>query len=232
MERDHRSRRAPARGTNGKLAEVVAKRIEDEITTRGWPVGEVLGSEAQLLERHGVSRSALREAVRLLEHHQVASMRSGPGGGLVVAEPDSSAISRALALYLEYRRVDLRQILEVKRALELACVRLASERITSDGVARLRSAIALEKNAPGDGGVSTQNIHVLVAELTGNPALHLFVEVVTNVSAERWGSGFRTHAREISETHDRIAEAIIAGDAALAVHTMSRHLDELAALLR
>ena len=43
-----------------------------DVLDRGWPVGTGLGSEAELIEQHGVSRSVVREAVRILEHHQVA----------------------------------------------------------------------------------------------------------------------------------------------------------------
>nr|WP_281173745.1 GntR family transcriptional regulator [Mycobacterium genavense] len=53
----------------------MARDIEADIVRRGWPVGESLGSEHAVQQRYGVSRSVLREAVRLVEHHQVARMR-------------------------------------------------------------------------------------------------------------------------------------------------------------
>jgi DNA-binding FadR family transcriptional regulator len=63
----HRSRR-PGRNASAaarvpeepgaKLAEVVAARFRDEIARRGWPVGHVLGSEADMLARHGVRRAS------------------------------------------------------------------------------------------------------------------------------------------------------------------------------
>ncbi|MGV7767469.1 GntR family transcriptional regulator, partial [Mycobacterium kansasii] len=52
-----------------KRAAKIARRIEEDIVRRGWAVGESLGSEAALQQRYGVSRSVLREAVRLVEHH-------------------------------------------------------------------------------------------------------------------------------------------------------------------
>lgn len=228
-------RRVPSDQPPGKLAEVVAQRIEDDIVARGWPVGEVLGSEAQLVARYGVSRSVFREATRLLEHHQVATTRPGPGGGLVVAQPESAAVARALGLYLEYRRVDVAQLLETKRALELTCVRLASERITAADVARLRRAVEEEKNTPEERrrDIGENNIHILLAELTGNPAMRLFVEVLTKLAALHAADvDVRTRAHVTYEAHAEIAEAIIAGDVALASHAMSRHLDALAAVLR
>ena len=74
------------------LAAEIARGIEAEVIATGWPVGAALGSEASLQRHYGVSRSVLREAVRLVEHHQVARMRRGPGGGLIVTEPDARPI--------------------------------------------------------------------------------------------------------------------------------------------
>ena len=56
---------ADATGT-GKLASQVARGIEADVVRQGWPVGRSLGSEMELRERFGVSRSVLREAVRLV----------------------------------------------------------------------------------------------------------------------------------------------------------------------
>src|SRR5262245_15204814 len=79
-----------------KLAAQVAQRIESEIVASDWPVGRVLGSEPELMERYGVSRAVFREAVRLVEHHQVATMRRGRSGGLVVRAPDATAVTAAM----------------------------------------------------------------------------------------------------------------------------------------
>jgi len=82
---------------DAKLAASVARRILGDVVDRGWPVGQVLGSQAELIERYGVSRAVFREAVRLVENQQVATMRRGPGGGLVVTEPTVDAIIDAAA---------------------------------------------------------------------------------------------------------------------------------------
>ena len=97
------SHSADREAPQGKLAEVLAAAIRDDIASSGWQVGEVFGSEVALLERYQVSRAALREAVRLLEYHAVATTRRGPGGGLVVAEPQAQASIDTIALYLQYR---------------------------------------------------------------------------------------------------------------------------------
>lgn len=228
-----------------KLAEVLSEQIELRIIDENWPVGKVIGSEAELLEEYGVSRAVLREAVRLLEHHHVAHMRRGPGGGLVVIEPDPRAVTRAAAVFLRYRDVNAAQLMNARIALETAAVRDAAERIDEAGVTKLRAALEHETTfVHGEADATVHDFHVVVAELSGNPALHLFIDVLTQLSA----AGFmgpaalfdKTSARrpsskaemdEVHAVHEKIAEAIIAGDAALAQHRNQRHLRALASAL-
>src|SRR3546814_20446629 len=66
------------------------------------------------MERYGVSRAVLREAVRVLEHHQVAKMRRGPGGGLFVSEPGVAATTEAVALHLHRLAIPTAQLFEVR----------------------------------------------------------------------------------------------------------------------
>src|SRR5580658_4319073 len=123
------SREMPRPGTesNAKRAAKVADRIVEDVMALDWPVGEVLGSEADLLERYHVSRAVFREAVRLVEHQQVARTRRGPGGGLVITEPTVGAVSDAVVLYLHRVDATLDEIFEARIILEeLACV-LAAE---------------------------------------------------------------------------------------------------------
>ena len=74
-------------GEQVKSAFRVARQIEDDIIAAAWPVHAVLGSEAELAQRYSVGRDTLREAVRNLGLREVAEMRRGPGGGLVVVAP-------------------------------------------------------------------------------------------------------------------------------------------------
>jgi DNA-binding FadR family transcriptional regulator len=235
----------PDGGPTKKLAEQTSAKIEMRIIEMDWPVGKVIGSEADLLAEYDVSRAALREAIRLLEHHNVAYMRRGPGGGLVVAEPDPDAMAHAAAVYLRYRKVTPPDLFETRTALELAAVRSAAEHIDEEGIIKLRDALAHESEfVGGESDATIHDFHVVVAELTGNPALHLFINVMTQLSAagflgvtamfDKQAARSESAARQVEEVHrahEAIAEAIIAGDSALAQHRMLRHLTALAAAL-
>ncbi|WP_313949828.1 FCD domain-containing protein [Frankia sp. ACN1ag] len=241
--------RAPGLGSGpggtmpaGKLAETVAGRIRDDVARDGVPVGVVIGSESELLARYGVSRAVLREAVRLLEYHSVAQMRRGPGGGLVVTEPDPAATVEATALYLEYSQASVDDLRIVRDALELSCVDILIERRGPELTARLSALLdadAGETPGPVDAG---HHLHMELARLTGNEALASFVRVLTAIwrrhvdssrptpavgGGEPAADGCGQPVCEARTAHRAIIDAIIAGDRGLARHRMRRHLEAL-----
>lgn len=235
----HRARRPAERALRGspdpsvpagrKLAEVVADRIHDDIAADGWRVGEVIGSEIDLLHRYEVSRAVLREAVRLLEHHSVAWMRRGPGGGLVVQTPDPTASIHTVALYLDHEGLSPTDLRVVREAIELGCIHAVTvEGASPETADRLRTTVerAAERGDSGD------LFHNELADLAGNPVLILFLRIIT----ELWSRHSRTErpatpavADEVRRVHEKILDAVLAGDDGLAQHRMRRHLQALTA---
>jgi DNA-binding FadR family transcriptional regulator len=225
-------------------AETVSNQIEKDIIDTDWPVGKVIGSERELIERYGVSRAVFREAVRLVEHHQVARMRRGPGGGLVVTEPDPEIVRNAARLYLRRTEVRRDHLLEARAALELAAVASATAELTEPGIGKLTAVLHAEEELHAQGAQLgySRRIHATIARLSGNPALDLFVEVLArldeNLVHEDWESHGELTLRSGAErpdqshqAHTAIVEAMIAGDSALAQHRMRRHLHAIAELL-
>jgi len=146
----------------------VSRHIVTDVIERGWPVGEVLGSESELIERYGVSRAVFREAVRLVENQQVARMRRGPGGGLVVTEPTVDAIIDAAVLYLHRVGATLDEVFEARLVLEEIVTELATLRLDEAGVTKLRALV--EDEASGEVKDHCA-LHAMLGSITGNPAL-------------------------------------------------------------
>jgi DNA-binding FadR family transcriptional regulator len=218
-----------------KLAEKVASDIEREILAMGWQVGTVVGSEKVLLEKHGVSRGVLREAIRLLEHHMVATMRRGPGGGLIVTAPDAEVVTGSVAMFLESRQVTPPIIFEARKALELVAVEMTAQRIDEAKISQLRDLIRRDESL-AEYPQSGLHWHIVVAEMTGNPALALFVTSLVRLTDEAVSQFRVSRARSsnpelVHHAHFRITEAIIAGDIGLARHRMLRHLEAVEAFI-
>lgn len=110
-----------------RLAEELARRVEDDIATLGLAPGNTLGSLRELAERYRAGRSVVREAVGLLERRGLGRMRPGPCGGFILARPRAETIGAALADYFHSTGITRRQVRDAREAVELMAPRLANE---------------------------------------------------------------------------------------------------------
>jgi len=240
-----RPRRLNAEAPQGKLAEMLAATIGDDIAASGWQVGSVFGTETALLERYRVSRAVFREAVRLLEYHSIAHMRRGPGGGLVIAKPQAQASIDTIALYLQYRNPSREDLRCVRDAIEIDNVAKVVKRRSEPEVAgflethRATHRAGLEENpqeTPGDVRQAIEEefrFHFGLAQLAGNTLLDLFLRIIVELFRRHWSSTGQalpnwSDVLAVHHAHARILEAIEAGDDSLARYRIRRHLDAAA----
>jgi DNA-binding FadR family transcriptional regulator len=218
---------------------MIARQIEAEIVRRGWTVGESLGSEQALQQQFCVSRSVLREAVRLVEHHQVARMRRGPNGGLLICEPDAGPATRAVVIYLEYLGTTLGDLLNARLVLEPLAASLAAERIDEAGIERLRAVLRAEQQWKPGLPAPRDEFHIALAERSKNPVLQLFIDVLMRLTA-RYARQSRTDSTSeaieavdhMHKDHAEIVAAVTAGDSARAQTLSERHVEAVTAWLQ
>ncbi len=227
-----------AEAVQGKGAEAVARHITALIVAEGLQPGEMVGTEPELIEREGVSRALLREAVRLLEYHHIARMRRGPGGGLFVMAPSTDAVTETAAIYLARHGMQLGELAEMRTSVEVAIADLAAERIDGEGVAALHDALAHEEHATDAERIeAVHDLHAAVAGAAHNRVLDLVALVLIRLSRlyqiERLAPKAQKQIRaEVRRAHEGIASAVESGDRELARHRMRRHLEALGALMR
>ena len=219
-----------------KLAAQTARRIEDGIIEAGWPIGQVFGSETDLMQRYGVSRAVLREAIRLVEHHGVARMRRGPSGGLIVCKPDATAVSSAVAVYLDHVGTTVDDLIYARRILEPLAASIAAQRITEDEIRELRSFLEVhtEESLRGSNGENHQAVHLAIATVSRNDALVLFIEVLVELTG-RYGTmrskmtsaEWASATERMDEIHCRLASEVISGNREAARHLADAHLEAI-----
>jgi DNA-binding FadR family transcriptional regulator len=220
-------------GPTQRPADLVAVRIRRDIIDRGWPVGESLGFEADLMQRYGIGRAQFREAIRILENNCVVRMQRGAAGGMLVAAPDGRAIIRAVSLYLTYQGMNRGNIADLRTALETATLQLTIDRLTDEGIERLTGLLELERTWPDDDFPTvSHDLHAVIAELSGNRTLGLLQSIAMQLTAERLHSGDPSRVTEppdaVRRAHQAIVQAIIARDAPLALRRMEKHLRAVA----
>lgn len=215
-----------------KRAEQVAAQVFHDIATEGREVGELLGSEAELMTRYDVSRAVWREAVRVLEHHQIAKMRRGPGGGFFVAEPGVEAVTDAVALQVDRLGIEPKHLFEIRTVVEMEVLERVirqPRRVTRD---RLDAALELERTATrSDFMMIGHDLHYVLAELSGNRALALLAAVLLRLTRLHQAQPADDNAPFAPETtmnvHQLIVSAVVDGDEETARRRMRKHLDAL-----
>lgn len=219
-----------------KRAARIASAIEKEIAGSRLPAGRIIGSEADLVQRFETSKTVLREAVRLLEQHGVATTRRGPGGGLVVTQPDAAAVADAAIALLEYSNVAVVDLVEVLYLLEPMAASLAAGQVTEDGIRQLREHGA---GARGGGSMWSRHtqMHSLLAEMAGNPVLRLFIDVCSTLltwfatrtmAAEGpWAAEMAKTEPDLVHAQERLADAVALGDPVAAEQIATRHLQAM-----
>jgi len=115
---------------DARLAEELARRIEDDIAGLCLPPDASLGSLRELSERYRAGRSVVREAVGLLERRGLGRLRPGPCGGFILARPQPETIGAALAEHFLSSGITACQVRDAHEALTLIGSREAGDPVS------------------------------------------------------------------------------------------------------
>jgi GntR family transcriptional repressor for pyruvate dehydrogenase complex len=153
--------------------ELVLQRIEAQIVSGALRAGERLPPERELAELLGVSRPAVREALRVLEAQGAvrSQVGQGPGSGTTIERVPSDALTRLLRLHVALGSFPFEDVIETRVTLERSIAVLACRNARPENVARMRS-ILQTMDEPGITQESFNQLdidfHVELAEAGGN----------------------------------------------------------------
>lgn len=165
--------------------QLVADELRTLIVSGELSDGESLGREPDLVERFGVSRPSLREALRILETEGLIRVVRGLHGGVVVQSPDHRMTARTAALILQARNVSLADVFAARSMVEpLAAKAVASSRKRKSAAVELRGLIEEEREALDDPeafGQANARFHERLVALAGNQTLVILTEMLNEI---------------------------------------------------
>ncbi|MDX6741576.1 helix-turn-helix domain-containing protein [Actinocorallia sp. A-T 12471] len=206
----------------------VRQQLSHLIESGTYRAGDRLPSERQLSEALSVSRVAVREALKVLESAGRVSIRRG--SGTFVVYPGKDPIAGALLMGRPVNADFLADLVELRAGLEIKIVQLAAERITPDGLARLRAVMSRNaEELPQSAELGSLNLlfEAELARIAGNKLLAAAQRAAHELWVEAWSRlSLTPDAKEVlHEEHLGILAALERRDAAAAVAAMSRHVD-------
>jgi DNA-binding FadR family transcriptional regulator len=213
----------------------IADELRAMIVSGRLSEGDSLGREPDLVERFGVSRPSLREALRILETENLITVVRGVHGGVIVHEPDERMTARTASLVLRARNVSLADVFEARSLLEpLAARAIASHRNRRAAVAELRGLIEQEEDSIGEPerfAVASAAFHDRLVSLGGNQTLAIVAEMLDEIvvcavaavskAGDVWSLSMR---RRGLRSQRRLLELIEAGDSSAADEHWRAHM--------
>jgi DNA-binding FadR family transcriptional regulator len=211
--------------------QLLADELRADITSGRLQPGERLPPEPELCVRTGVSRSTVREALRLLASQHLIVTTRGVTGGSFVAHPDAEQLSEALSTGLNLltkAAVGFADLLELRRALEIPAAALAAIRRTDMHLAELRAAL-FDPNLDDFDVMLRAHTAFLsaVAKATCNPLYELVTRPLYNVlyGEEVTSSLPEGYWARIDADHRDLLAALVDRDADRAQTVGRLHLD-------
>jgi GntR family transcriptional regulator, transcriptional repressor for pyruvate dehydrogenase complex len=229
--------RRAGRASRREKPEQIADELRHLIIAGELDEGDSLGHEPDLIERFGVSRPSLREALRILEAEGLISVVRGVLGGVVVHRPDQRLTARTAALVLQARNVPLADVFDARTIIEPAAVRLvASARGRRGSARRLRELIAEQAQViddPDAFGRANARFHEELVAMAGNQTLTIVAEMLNEVVARAVTAVSRSGAdgaeptatrRRAVRSQERLAALVEAGAADAAEEHWRTHM--------
>lgn len=196
--------------------------LRDAIEHGEFEVGDKLPSESILASEFEVSRPVVREALRALQALGMTASRTGKGTYVIAARPVESPT---------FGRYSARDLLEVRRCVEVPVAGHAAKRRGQQDLAELRELVdRMDTEWDNAEWVALDaQFHISVARASGNPAFARVIEELRDALAHQ--SEFLNQLDDRQERsnaeHRAILRAIESGEHEEAASAMTAHLDHV-----
>ncbi|WP_102026518.1 FadR/GntR family transcriptional regulator [Salirhabdus sp. Marseille-P4669] len=211
-----------------RLSEIVADEIKEYIKKENLKEGDRLPSISTLIERLGIGRSSLREALQLLESQGFLEILNGKGTYVKNSKPFHIQTS----FDIENERQFLLEALEVRTALEGKAVELAAKKATTADIEKMERHLkdyvqCIERNEREKANVADSLFHQTIYDVAHNDLLKSIIDSVWDTFHEFWNEpfGIEDIFDKSYPYHEEMLQAIKEEDSERAVAAFMKIMD-------
>ncbi len=213
-----------AKRTHERAAVRVARKLVSEIRRRRLGAGTQLFPEHRMVEKFGVARATVREALRFLELQGALRIKAGPGGGPVVSVPGAEHLASVLSLHLQFADASFSSVVDARCAIYPVLASQAAENASREDIMTLRESTARMRAGVHDSELfreEARRFMSLVATASGNRVLAILVDALHRMS-EGAGAWDEKQRRAALRSYELVIRAIESGEAEEARSTMEK----------
>jgi GntR family transcriptional repressor for pyruvate dehydrogenase complex len=204
-----------AKRTPERAAVRIARKLVSEIRRRRLRPGTQLDSEHRMVEKFGVARATVREALRFLELQGALRIKAGPGGGPVVSVPGADHLASVLSLHLQFADASFSSVVDARRAIYPVLASQAAENATRQDIATLQESIARMHACVHDSELfreESRRFMSLVATASGNQVLAILVDALHRMSEGAGADWDEKQQRSALRSYEKVTRAIEGGE--------------------
>ncbi|MGA8502847.1 MAG: FadR/GntR family transcriptional regulator [Candidatus Sulfotelmatobacter sp.] len=217
-----------------RLYEQIVQQIEESVLNGSLKPGDQLPAERDLAQRLGVSRTAVREAVKTLREKGLVEAYSGRG--TFITDGTSHAARQSFDLMVKIgqqgQQEGLPHLVELRLALEPGIAAMAAERVTDEDLTAMREAVAVMDRSQENAEAYIEadlDFHLALAEAAANPLILSLIDSIVGLLREQRIKIFNVEGgpQRGQFHHKRILEAMERRDPEMARGAMRAHLEQV-----
>jgi len=215
---------------SNKIYEQIAEQIEQLILSGELRSGDRLPTERELAEQFGASRTAVREAMKMLEQKGLVDMR--PGRGMRVIDGTSAAMRDSLGLMMRIGQTGSVNLVEVREILEPEIAALAAARAGAEQIAAMREAVRIMDESLDDATAfitADNDFHRALASGSKNALILALVDSIVDLLSEQRKQIFSVEGgpQRGNHHHKLILDAVMCHEEKAARNAMRAHLKQV-----
>jgi GntR family transcriptional regulator, transcriptional repressor for pyruvate dehydrogenase complex len=216
---------------SSRLYEQIVQQIEDSVLNGSLKPGDQLPAERELAQRLGVSRTAVREAVKALREKGLVEAYSGRG--TFITDGTSHAARQSFDLMIKVgQQENSVHLVELRLILEPGIAALAAQRAGEEHLSAMREAMAVMDRAQKDPAAFIEadlDFHLALAEAAANPLILSLIDSIVGLLREQRIRIFNVEGgpQRGQIHHKRILDAMEQRNPAMASSAMSAHLEQV-----
>ena len=216
-----------------KVFEQIAEQIEKRILDGELHSGDRLPTERELAEQFHVSRTAVREAMKILAQKGLVDMR--PGRGTIVIDGAHEAMQDSIGLVMKLKLGEVGgsdNLVEVREILETEIAALAAARATEKEIDEMREAVKIMDESLNNANqyiAADNRFHEALARATQNTLIFILINSIVNLLSEQRKQIFQVEGgpQRGQVHHKHILESVTRRESEAARSAMRSHLRQV-----
>jgi GntR family transcriptional repressor for pyruvate dehydrogenase complex len=217
-----------------RLYEQIIEQIQRQLLAGTLRPGDQLPSERELAEQFGVSRTAVREAVKALREKGLVEIQLGKGTFVTDGLDGMSQVMRdSLSWIVEVgSKNGMFDLVEIREVLEPGIAELAATKFQPEEIEAMQQAVAVMDRSMDNADVYVEadlDFHLALAEATQNPLIIILLNPIVDLLREQRKQIFQVEGgpQRGQMHHKRILEMVTSRNGRAAREAMIAHLRQV-----